>query len=141
MGHSFVSQWLIASPAMQTVHTTRVQRLEQLIDRYGSIAKLNEALGWVRTDSRLSRIRNQNQRTDREGKVFQMGDPMAREIEKTLNLDEGWMDTPPSYDLPTESPADKAKAMVAAMEPQQQYQALRLLDAIAQPEVKVANSK
>ena len=70
-----------------------------------------------------------------------MGGPMAREIEKALTLGEGWMDTPPSYDIPTESPADKAKAMVAAMEPQQQYQALRLLDAIAQPEMKVANQK
>ena len=26
-----------------------------------------------------------------------MGDAMAREIEETLALAEGWMDTPPSY--------------------------------------------
>ena len=126
---------------MQTVHTTRKQRLEQLIQKFGSIARLNEALGWVRTDSRLSRIRNGNQRSDREGKVFHMGDQMAREIESTLNLEEGWMDTPPYFDTYYDSAGEKARLIVEAMEPETQYQALRLLDAIAQPIKKSANSK
>lgn len=82
---------------MQTVYETRRQRLEMLIKKHGSIAGLNERLGWARTDSRVSRIRNANARSDRDGKVFQMGDAMAREIEETLALAEGWMDTPPSY--------------------------------------------
>jgi len=125
---------------MQTVYVTRKQRLEQLIKKHGSIAELNNALGWARTDSRLSRIRNENQRTDRAGKVFQMGDPMAREIERTLKLPEGWMDTPDSYDQ-LETPADKAKAMIMAMEPEQQYQALRLLDALTEPARAVVNKK
>lgn len=125
---------------MQTVYVTRKQRLEQLIKKHGSIAELNNALGWARTDSRLSRIRNENQRTDRAGKVFQMGDPMAREIERTLDLPEGWMDTPDSYDQ-LETPADKAKAMIMAMEPEQQYQALRLLDALTEPTRAVVNKK
>lgn len=126
---------------MQTVYKTRKQRLEQLIKEHGSIAELNNALGWTRTDSRLSRIRNENQRTDRAGKAFQMGDPMAREIERTLKLPEGWMDTPESSYDDLQTPADKARAIIMAMEPEQQYQALRLLDALTEPVKAIVNKK
>ncbi len=120
---------------MQTVYETRRQRIEMLIKEYGSIAALNEKLGWSRTDSRISRVKNANARTDRDGKVFQMGDGMAREIETTLALEEGWMDTPPSYaELHGQSdPIGKAVQVLEAMEPEARYQALRLLDALAQP--------
>ena len=67
-----------------------------LLRKYGTFAAMNEALGWPRTDSRLSRIKNANARTDRGGKIFQMGDAIARELEGTLGLEEGWMDTPPT---------------------------------------------
>lgn len=122
-------------PHMQTVHDTRRQRLEMLIKEHGSIAKLNEELKWPRTDSRLSRIKNANTRTDRDGKVFQMGDNIAREIEQTLKLESGWMDTPPSYaELHGEPDTiGKALALLQAMEPEARYQAVRLLDALAQP--------
>ncbi len=121
--------------AMQTVHDTRRQRLEMLIEQHGSIAKLNEALKWPRTDSRLSRIKNANARSDRDGKVFQMGDNIAREIEDTLDLGTGFMDTPPSYaDLHGQvDPIAKALDIMSSMEPETRFQALRLLDAIAQP--------
>ena len=122
-------------PRMQTVYETRRQRLEMLIKKHSSIAYLNEALGWARTDPRISRIRNANTRTDRDGKVFQMGDAMARSIETTLNLDEGWMDTPPTYSELHGTPdlAARASEILSAMEPEAQYQAIRLLDALAQP--------
>lgn len=120
---------------MQTVHETRRQRLELLLKRYDSIAALNDALGWPRTDSRLSRIKNGNARTDRKGKVFQMGDGIAREIEDVLKLGSGWMDTPPTYaELHGENdPISKALDIMSVMEPEARYQALRLLDALAQP--------
>jgi len=120
---------------MQTIHETRRQRLGLLVEKHGSIAKLNDALKWPRTDSRISRIRNANARTDRDGKVFQMGDAMAREIEATLSLEPGWMDTPPTYaELNGEAdPISKALGILRAMEPELRYQAVRLLDALAEP--------
>jgi hypothetical protein len=122
-------------PRMQTIYETRRQRLEILIRRHSSIADLNESLGWARTDPRVSRIRNANSRTDRDGKVYQMGDAMARSIEAALCLEEGWMDTPPTYaELNGQpDPASMAASMLAAMEPEAQYQALRLLGALAEP--------
>lgn len=119
---------------MQTVYTTRKQRLEELLHEHGSIAELNEALGWPRTDARLSRIRNENSRKDRGDKVFRMGDAIAREIEKSLNLPEGWMDTPAMPDPNT--PVAKAVELLNAMEPEKQYQAVRLLDALVEPKMK-----
>ncbi|PZO17655.1 MAG: hypothetical protein DCF26_09510 [Burkholderiales bacterium] len=106
-----------------------------LIKRFESIAALNDALGWPRADSRLSRIKNGNIRSDREGKVFQMGDNIAREIETTLKLEAGWMDTPPSYaELNGENdPISKAVDILSVMDPEARYQALRLLDALSQP--------
>jgi hypothetical protein len=82
---------------MQTVYETRRVRLRLLINRYGGVmANLNEALGYERTSSKLSRIRNRNARTDRSDRFFEMGDDLAREIESKLLLPEGWMDTPPN---------------------------------------------
>lgn len=119
---------------MQTVYETRRQRLEMLIKKHGAIADLNEAIGWARTDPRISRIRNANARTDRDGKVFQMGDAMARGIEVALHLEEGWMDTPPTYsDLRPDDPISKMQELMAAMEPEMQYQAVRLVGALPQP--------
>ena len=64
-----------------------------------------------------------------------MGDKIAREIEITLNLGTGWMDTPPTYaELHGENdPITKAVDILSVMEPEARYQALRLLDALAQP--------
>lgn len=76
---------------MKTIAEIRRENLREIIDRFGSIAETNERMGWDRTDPRLTRIRNANVRGDR-GKPFQMGDAMAREIERTIGLEEGWMD-------------------------------------------------
>ena len=122
-------------PRMQTVYETRRQRLEMLIKKHGSIADLNEAIGWSRTDPRISRVRNANVRTDRSGKVFQMGDAMARGIEVALKLEEGWMDTPPTYSELTggTDAMSKMQELMASMEPEMQYQAVRLVGALPQP--------
>lgn len=119
---------------MQTVSETRRARLEELIEQHdGKIANLNEALGYARNDTRLARIRNANERTDRPGKVFQMGDAQAREIEDKLKLPRGWMDTPPGYaDLSDQRISHVLKVM-EAMQDWQRDQAVKIVDTLAQP--------
>ena len=109
-----------------------------LIKRHdGKLANLNEALGYERTNAQLARIRNRNKRTDRPGKEFVMGDAQAREIEEKLSLDVGWMDTPPSYaELHgEEDPRTKVLLLMESMPPDQWPTAVRLLDALAQPQI------
>jgi hypothetical protein len=84
-------------PNMQTVFETRRQRLAILVKQHGTVAKLNRAMGWEDTNARLYQIHNRSVRADR-GTLYEMGDPTARQIEKKLGLDEGWMDTPPAKD-------------------------------------------
>lgn len=119
---------------MQTIAETRRARLEELIAQHGGkIANLNEALGYERNDTRLARVRNANARTDRPGKVFQMGDPQAREIEEKLGLERGWMDTPPGYaDLSDQRISHVIKVM-EAMPEWQREQAMKIVDTLAQP--------
>ena len=121
---------------VKTIDETRRLRLEMLIKKHGGkLADLNEALGYERTNSQLARIKNKNQRSDRPGKFFAMGDEQAREIEQKLSLATGWMDTPPSYaELHGEDdPRTKVMLLMEAMPPNQWATAVRLLDALAQP--------
>lgn len=121
---------------VNTIDETRRIRLEILIKRFGGkIADLNEALGYERTHSQLSRIKNKNKRSDRPGKFFVMGDEQAREIEEKLSLGLGWMDTPPSYSelLGDDDPRTKVMLLMEAMPPDQWSTAVRLLDALTQP--------
>jgi len=120
---------------VKTIDETRREKLALLLKKYRTFAELNEALGWPRTDSKLSRIKNQNARTDRDGKTFQMGSPMAREIESALSLPTGWMDTPLTYaDMHGEDdPRTKVMQLMESMPPDQWATAVRLLDALAQP--------
>lgn len=105
-----------------------------LLKKYKTFAELNEALGWPRTDGRLSRIKNQNARKDRDGKVFEMGDNIAREIEEKLLLVHGWMDTPPTYADMQDDPNPRAQllAVMDALPPDQYATATRLLAALAE---------
>lgn len=77
----------------QTVHQTRRDRLEVLISEHGSIAALNSAMGMRRDDATFSLIRNQSTHSA-TGRPRVMGDDLARKVEQTLGLPEGWMDTP-----------------------------------------------
>jgi hypothetical protein len=119
---------------MQTASETRKARLILLIERFGSVAALNEALSWSRTDPKLTQIRNGHMRAGRD-KPYQMGDAMAREIEEKLSLDLGWMDTPPSYAemQGDDDPRTKVMQLMEAMPPDQWPTAVRLLDALTQP--------
>ena len=68
-------------------------RLIELIDRYGSVAALNRAIGWESTDTRIGRIKNRTNRGERgPEKTYNMGDAMAREIESSLGLEVGFLD-------------------------------------------------
>lgn len=119
---------------MQTVFETRRQRLAKLVERFGSVAKLNTELGWEVTNARLYQIHNRSIRSDR-GTPFEMGDTTAREIEEKLSLGLGWMDTPPSYaELHgEEDPRAKVLLLMEAMPPDQWATVVRLVDAVAQP--------
>lgn len=122
---------------MKTIDETRRSRLEILINRYGKLADLNEALGYARTASQLARIRNRNARTDRPGKYYEMGDDQAREIEAKLSLGRGWMDTPITYaELHGEDdPRTKVMQLMEAMPTDQWATVVRLVDAVAQPAI------
>ena len=123
---------------MQTVSETRLIRLKMLIKRYNDkLADLNEAIGLVRTDSTLSQIHNQSVHST-TGTPRAMGDVLARRIEKALNLERGWMDTPPSYEELSGANDMRAKALAVmeAMPEDQWATALRLLDALAKPTAK-----
>ena len=107
-----------------------------LVKKIGSMAALCEQLGYARNEtSALTRIMNANIRHDRDGKPYNMGSPMARDIEEKLSLPNGWMDTPPSYAEMngTDDPRTKVMQLMEAMPPDQWATAVRLLDALTQP--------
>lgn len=127
-------------PPMKTVEETRRVRLQMLVNQHGGdrdgMANLCEALGMARNNTAgLTRILNANIRHEREGEPYEMGSKKAREIETKLNLPAGWMDTPPTYaEMHGDTdPISKALMVMEAMDDSQRYQALRLLDALAQP--------
>lgn len=116
---------------MQTASETRKTRLIMLIKRFGSVAALNEAMAWPRTDPKLTQIRNGHMRAGRD-KPYQMGDAMAREIETKLNLEMGWMDTPPTYaELQgDENPLARVIKIMEKIPEDDWATAVRLLDAL-----------
>ncbi|MBY0453324.1 MAG: hypothetical protein K2Q11_00365 [Burkholderiaceae bacterium] len=120
---------------MQTCAEIRREKLVVLLEKFGTLAKLNEALGWTRTDPKLSQIKNNNKRPGRGESTYQMGDAMAREIEDKLGLERGWMDNPPSYQelLGENDPRIKVMQLMEGMHPEQWATAARLLDALTQP--------
>ena len=120
---------------MYTIAETRRLRVEMLIKRFKTAASLNTALGWTRTDPKIAQIRNANIRPDRQ-KPYQMGDAMAREIENTLLLERGWMDTPPtlSEQYGHDDSRVRIQHMVQQMPPEDWSTAVRLLSALKRPE-------
>lgn len=123
----------IQTNPMETVEETRRARLKILVSQYGGMASLCEKLGYARNETAtLTRILNANVRHDRDGKPYNMGSPMARQIETVLNLPVGWMDTSPSYgELHGED--DLRGQVLKAMEnmsPSQIYQTIAIMNAL-----------
>jgi len=116
-----------------TAAEVRRNRLEELITQHGGVlANLNQAMGYARNDTRLARIRNANSRSGRPGKVFAMGDKQARELEDTLGLERGWMDTPPGYH-PGDTRIEHVIRIMQAMEGWQKDAAVKVIAALAEP--------
>lgn len=119
--------------SMKTIAEIRRNRLEQLIAQHGSIANLNIALSWPRTDPKLAQIRNANTRPGRD-KPYQMGDAMARDIEEKLGLEHGWMDnTPDAYEPHGDMRIATIVKIMEAMPEWQRDQAVKIVTAIAEP--------
>ena len=119
--------------SMQTIAEIRRARLERLIEQHESIANLNVALGWPRTDPKLAQIRNANTRPGRD-KPYQMGDAMAREIEEKLQLERGWMDNAINpYELPMDERIATVVRIMEAMPDWQRDQAIKIVATIAEP--------
>ncbi len=117
---------------MQTIDETRRQRLEELIVQHGSIASLNEALGYARTDATLSQIRNRSPHS-RTGKPRTMGDDVARSIEQTLNLPVGWMDTPPGLQDLSDHRLAHVVRIMESMPEHVRDQAVKIIATLAEP--------
>lgn len=119
---------------VQTIAETRRQRLQMLIDEFGSVAELNDRLERPRTDATLTQIKNQSPH-HKTGRPRAMGDDIARALETRLGKPEGWMDTPPTYAELHGTPdaLSKMSELMSAMEPEMQYQAVRLVGALAEP--------
>lgn len=77
---------------MATIHDFRRENLIRLLKDFPSIADFNERLGRDRNNPTFTMIKNQSGLTN--GRTRVMGDSLAREIEKKLELQEGWMDVP-----------------------------------------------
>jgi hypothetical protein len=122
---------------MQTVQETRKSRLILLKKKYGRWVDLNLAIGWEKTNPRLSQIYKGTLRSDRNI-PYAMGDETAREIEVKLGLPIGWMDTPATYDeiLGSEDQRAKVLQLMEAMPPDQWATVVRLVDALSQPVLK-----
>lgn len=83
---------------MRTVEEIRRANLQALVDQHSGMANLCEKLGYARNETAtLTRILNANVRHDRGGKPYNMGSPMAREMEEKLLLEVGWMDNVHSH--------------------------------------------
>ena len=65
-----------------------------------------------------------------------MGDDLARKIEDRLKLENGWMDTPPTYTeiYGEDDPRTRMMQVMEALPPDQWPTAVRLVDALTQPE-------
>lgn len=99
---------------MKTVHEIRRENLDFLIEQYRTLANLNLVLGRKRYDGTLSQIRNKavNSAT---GKVRGMGSALARDIEKKLNLQQGWMDQEHDEAQTSESQNDELEKHLNSM--------------------------
>jgi len=135
-GNLIFTPWVSKIARMESVEETRRIRLQMLVKKHGGMANLCETLGYARTETAtMTRILNANIRHDRGGKPYNMGSPMARQIEQKLSLDHGWMDTPPTCaELHgNEDPRTKVMQLMEAMPPDQWATIVRLVDALSQP--------
>lgn len=80
---------------MKTVEEVRRIRLHELLVEHGSWARLNELTSKKKLDSTYSQIAGQVIGS-KSGAPKQMGSASARQLEVSLRLPRGWMDTDPN---------------------------------------------
>ncbi len=122
---------------MKTIGQTRRENLQVLIDKHGSLAQLNEVIGFPRTDATLSQIKNQS--LSASGRPRAMGDVLARRIERALDLTEGWMDNDQAAPTYKQSRIDVAIKAMEEMGEYQLDQAIKIIVALSEPEPKKGN--
>jgi hypothetical protein len=132
-GNLFSQPDLAQYKPMNTVEETRRIKLGILSKRHGGMNFLSKALGM--NYAALARIENANIRHERGGAPYVMGSNTARSIEEKLSLPVGWMDTPATYAEihGDDDPRSKAEQLIAGMEKDDLYTAIRLLDALKKP--------
>jgi len=131
--------WRYPMKKMKTVGDIRHINLLQLLQKHGSLANLNEALGLARTDATLSQIKNQSLTS--RGKPKMMGVTLARRMETVLGLPPGYMDNehlPASY---RQQRIDHAVKAMEHMEDWQVDQAIKIIDTIAESHPKAAGGR
>ena len=77
---------------MKTTSEIRRENIKRLVQKHGGTSALNIAIGGSARDSTFSQILNQSANS-KGGKPKVVGDRMARSIEESLKLPNGWMDT------------------------------------------------
>jgi hypothetical protein len=139
IGEFFISPQNVLLLPMNPVEETRRIRLKMLVKKHESMANLCQLLGYARNETAtLTRIMNANVRHEREGKVYNMGSPMARQIEEILGYETGWMDTPPTYaELDGgHSYTNQVMLCMESMSTEDQATVFRLVNAVAKPKEK-----
>lgn len=103
-----------------------------LRDKYGTVSALNTAIGWESTNARLTQILNSSVRSDR-GTPYEMGDTTARLIETKLELETGWMDTPPGLSEGSDQQIALIVKLMESMPQWQRDQAVKIVATLAEP--------
>jgi hypothetical protein len=103
----------VCNRKMKTVEENRRDWIDELVQRFGSIANLNAKLDRDRTDATLSQIKNQSPH-HKTCKPRTMGSEIARDIEVKLNLERGALDYPPNG--ATQTPAQPLRIAYAVNE-------------------------
>lgn len=109
---------------MKPVEETRLERLKALICEYKSAAALNRAAGRNERDSTFSQLINGSLNSKTQ-KPKTMGSELARQLELSLGLPNGWMDTPPTL---TSNLDDEVLAMAIASNQDENVSVFELLD-------------
>jgi hypothetical protein len=93
--------WQLSNRKVKTISEIRRDNLLKFIEKQGrgSVANLNVKIGLARTDATLTQIKNQNPNSG-TGKPRGMGDPLARRIERALDLPAGYMDNVNTFEDP-----------------------------------------
>ncbi|MCX5590901.1 S24 family peptidase [Alcaligenes endophyticus] len=110
---------------MKPVEETRLERLKALIKKYESAAALNRAAGRNERDSTFSQLIN-GSLNSKTLKPKTMGSDLARQLEVSLCLPHGWMDTPSSFTSNLDDGVLAASASITA--PDEDISVFELLD-------------